>query len=298
MKMNSLLNEICRGTWMLDSQYVLGAGEMVSRIMAGELNVMAQKPTSSDPALIEAAVVDVYGSDGIKTGRGFDGEIRSGSTAVVSMIGPVIKYGDFCTYGADELVSFMYKASRNPNIDEIILYIDSPGGSVNAIAPFIQFGLNNKKPVKVIVDQACSLGYWAACAMGGSIYMDNTISGTVGSIGVQLSFMDAIPYHEKMGYKYHRITPDESSEKNLIFEEVLAGNYDRIKKEMLSPMAVQFQDAVRAARPQLVEEKGVLNGKTYFYADAMRLGLIDGIASIEQMVQNKKERYEIEELRR
>lgn len=282
---------------MLDANFVMNAGELVSSIVAGKLNIGAQK-TSADPLQVEAGVVDIYSSEGIKTGRGFDGEIRSGSTAVISMIGPVIKYGDFCTYGADELVSYMSKASRNPNIDEIILYIDSPGGSVNAIAPFIEFGKNNTKPVRVIVDQACSLGYWAACAMGAKIYMDNTISATVGSIGVQLSFMDAIPHYEKQGYKWHRITPPESYEKNLIFEEVLAGNYDRIKKEMLSPMAIQFQDAVRAARPNLIEEKGVLNGKTFFYDEALRLGLIDGLASVEQMVYNKKMRAQLEESRR
>lgn len=298
MKVNSLLNEIIRGTWLMDAQYVLGAGELVSRILAGELNVVAQKQFDAGGRPVEAGVFDIYNPDGTQNDKGMRGEVAQGSTAIINMNGPIIKYGDYCTWGADELTSFLYRADRNPNIDKIILYIDSPGGSVNAIAPFIEFGNSRKTEMEIVVDQCCSLGYWTACAMNAPIMVDNTISATVGSIGVQLSFMDAIPYYEQQGYKYHRIVPPESSEKNKVFELVQEGKYDRINKEMLSPLAVKFQNAVKAARPNLVEEKGVLNGKTYMYEEALRVGLIDGVTSVTEILQAKKMKAQIEESRR
>ena len=162
---------------------------------------------------------------------------------------------------------------------------------------FLEFAATNKKPVIALVDQCCSLGYWAAAAVADKIYVDNPISAVIGSIGVQISFMDAIPHYESLGYKHHHITPPESKDKNSVFKDVLEGKYDRIKKEMLSPLAVLFQDAVRASRPGLIEEDGVLHGKTYMYQDAIRLGLIDGITTAAQLAKTAVSRSAAQEIR-
>jgi protease-4 len=37
------------------------------------------------------------------------------------MVGPVMKYGDMCTYGAEEIVAALYAADRNHNIIGTIL---------------------------------------------------------------------------------------------------------------------------------------------------------------------------------
>jgi protease-4 len=39
-----------------------------------------------------------------------------GSVAIIDMVGPVMKYGDMCTYGAEEIVAALYAADRNHNI--------------------------------------------------------------------------------------------------------------------------------------------------------------------------------------
>jgi protease-4 len=279
---------------MIDTTFIMNSGELVSSLLNKTGDIAAVK-TQQEMVQPETSV-DIFNFDGDKIGQGFNIDIPSGSTARINMIGPVIKYGDYCTWGADELVGLLMRADRNPNIDEIHLYIDSPGGSVNAIAPFIQFGLNKSTPVKVIVDQCCSLGYWGAIAMNAPIYVDNSISACIGSIGVQLSIMDAIPHYEAQGYKWHRITPPESSEKNKVFEEVLAGNYDRINKEMLSPMAQKFQNAVRAARPGVQEY--ALTGRTFMYEEALEQKLVDGITSTSQLMVDKKNSAQLTEARR
>ncbi len=279
---------------MLDTTFIMNSGELVSSLLNKTGNIEAVK--SQDEVFHPDMSVDIYNFDGDKIGQGFNIDIPQGSTAKINMLGPIIKYGDYCTWGADELTAQLSRADRNPNITEIHLYIDSPGGSVNAIAPFIQFGLTRTTPIKVIVDQCCSLGYWAAIAMKAPIYVDNDISAVIGSIGVQLSIMDAIPHYESMGYKSHRITPPESSEKNKVFEEVLAGNYDRINKEMLSPMAQKFQNAVRDARPGVQEY--ALTGRTFMYEAALEQKLVDGISSTSQLLMDKKQSAQLTDARR
>ena len=54
---------------------------------------------------------------------------------------------------------------------------------------------------------------------------------------------------------------------------------------MLSPLAIKFQNAVRAARPNLREETGVLTGKTFDADKALGLGMIDSIGSLSKAMQ-------------
>lgn len=286
-----------RGMWFLDAQFVVQSAPHVVSLLSGNGFTAGSRDGESqrDP---QAGFTDVFDAQGnlTKLSLAFD-DIPKGSSVRVKMQGPIIKYGDACTYGADEIVAALYAASRNQNVASIILEVDSPGGSVNAIGPFLEFAANNTKPVIALVDQCCSLGYWAAAAVADKIYVDNPVSAVIGSIGVQISFMDAIPYYEDQGYKHHHITPPESKDKNSVFKEVLEGNYDRIKKEMLSPLAILFQDAVKAARPNLIQEDGVLNGKTYMYEDAMRLGLIDGITTATELAKSAATRNVAREIR-
>ena len=287
-----------RGMWLIDAQYVVQSAPQVLAFVQGKGFDIGARASSEERPDPQAGFTDVFDAQGniTKLSLAYD-ELPENSIVRVKMMGPIIKRGDACTYGADEIVAALFAASRNPNVSEIILEVDSPGGSVNAIGPFLEFAANNKKPVTALVDQCCSLGYWAATAVSDKIYVDNKVSATIGSIGVQITFMDAIPHYEAMGYKHHHITPPESSEKNSIFKEVLEGNYDRIKKEMLSPLAILFQDAVRASRPNLVEEGGVLKGATYMYDDALRLGLIDGVSTAALLAKSSGTRRMASEVR-
>ena len=63
------------------------------------------------------------------------------------------------------------------------------------------------------------------------------------------------------------------------------GKYDMIKEEHLSPIAIKFQEAVRAACPNLKEEVGVLTGKTFNAEKALEYGMIDAIGSMDQAIQ-------------
>ena len=53
-------------------------------------------------------------------------------------------------------------------------------------------------------------------------------------------------------------------------------------KRFLDPYAFQFIDDIRSARKKISEE--ALQGETYYAADAMPAGLIDGEASLEEVV--------------
>jgi protease-4 len=278
MKVSRILMDLMRAEWLMSFQGIAAYAPIAHKIITGE-NVEIAPKTSS--------LITVIDKNGKRINPDTNGLLNApkGSVAIIDMIGPVMKYGDMCSYGADEIVNAMTLADNNPNIIGTIFNEDGPGGGVSAIGPFIQFGQNKKKPIVAIADQCCSLHYWAMCAVADYKMADNTISAQFGSVGVTTSFADNRKYLETLGYVFHDIYPPESEHKNLAFRNALEGNYELITQEMLSPLAIKFQDTVRVACPNLKEEIGVLTGKTFGAEKALEYGMIDAIGSIEQAIQ-------------
>lgn len=274
MKVNPLLNDIFRGSWLLEPQWVVGAAPLVENFLKG----LPAFPLQQEPK----SILTIYDASGNKVKPNDEGRliVPENSVAVVEMIGAVIKYGDFCTYGADEIVAALEKAQSNPNVQAIILKIDGPGGAVSAIDDFR--GFEKKKPIIGLASACMSLHYWTALSLCDHLMADGDVSPRFGSVGVVSSFVDTKKHWEEKGYVFHEIYPDESKDKNLAFQEALKGNYDLIKSEHLSPIAQKFQASVRAALPNLREEKGVLTGATFDADKALGLNMIHSIGNFKK----------------
>ena len=278
MKVNPILQDIYRGQWLLDAHSILSFAPILSRIIAGE-EVIFDKTG--------AALMQVNDKNGRRLRPNEDGEIQipEGSVASVGLVGPAVKHGGFCSYGTDEIAGALRFANEHKNIKGIVFNIDGPGGAVSAIGPFLQFAKEKKKPVVAIVDSAYSLHYWAAVAVADVILLENEVTSGVGSVGVVMSFVDTRPVMEEKGYVFHDIYPKESEHKNEAFRLAREKKYDLIKEEHLSPLAQKFQAAVRAGRPRLKEETGVLTGKTFHADKAIALGMADAIGTYKEALE-------------
>lgn len=286
MKVNTLLMDIMRGDWLMSLDSRNAYAVIAHKIINGEAVDISEKTES---------LITVLDDKGMRVRPDDNGFMNApvGSVAIIDMIGPVLKYGDYCTYGADEIVNALRLADNNPNIIGTILNIDGPGGSVSAIGPFIEFGKTKKKPVVALADQCCSLHYWAMCAVADLKMADNNVSAMFGSVGVVTSFVDNRKYLETLGYVFHEIYPKESEHKNESVRLALEGKYEMIIDEMLSPLAKKFQAAVREANPNLKEEVGVLTGKTFSADKALEYGMIDSIGSLPEAIQRLRVLSEI-----
>lgn len=279
MKVNNSLMDLMRGEWLMSLQGVNIYANVAHKIITGQ-DVDLVKNTNS--------ILTIKDDNGKTVLPDSNGMLNApqGSVAIVDMIGPVMKYGDWCNYGAIEIVNALKMADNNPNIIGTIFNVDSPGGAVSAIGPFIEFGKTKKKPIQGLVDQCASLGLWALCAVADHKMADNNVSASIGSVGVVMSYADNRKYLESLGYVFHEVYAKESEYKNKAFQLMLEGKYDMIQDEHLSPLAVKFQNAVRSACPNLKEEIGVLTGKTFGADQAKEYGMIDSIGSLEQAIQN------------
>lgn len=291
MKINRLALDLQRGLWAINPDALSVFGPIAYEIVSGKRTIEdIEKPESC---------LSLFDNKLNRLRADKDGfiEIPEGSIAIVDMIGVLLKYGDWCSYGANDIVSALEFADAQKNIIGTILRIDGPGGSVSAVGPFTDFGKRKQKPIVGLYDQACSAHLWTMLAVCDHVMADNNISSQIGSVGVMLSWADNRKYLESLGYEFHEVYPDESKHKNEAARLAMEGKYDLIKKEMLSPMAIQFQEFVKSKRPKLnYKETGVITGKTFFADQALELGFIDSIGSLREAKQMVEILAEIKQL--
>lgn len=275
-----LISQLLRGYWMIRPSDVLGYEALVYRLLTEPAPLDKTIFSKTNPIPFQA-----FSSED----ENFNAYDQAGvnSTAIISMSGTMLKNGTLCSYGTTEVAEMIAQAANHKNISSLVFCLDSGGGAVDAIAPLVDAvrGAQAKgKPVVACCDCCASAAYWVAAACD-RIVAANDISSEFGSIGVMCSFVDTKPYYEKEGYKFHDIYSSLSQHKNEAFKLALEGKYEMIKEEALDPLARAFQDHVRASRPNLKEATpGLLSGKMFFASEALAVGLIDMVGSLETAV--------------
>ena len=109
MHVNKLLMDIMRSEWLMSFEGLTAYAPIAHKIITGESLNIGNKTS---------AIVTILDDNGKKVLADKDNGIvvPRGSVAVIDMIGPVIKYGDFCTYGADEIVNALRLAMRTQTL--------------------------------------------------------------------------------------------------------------------------------------------------------------------------------------
>ncbi|VTQ01765.1 S49 family peptidase [Sphingobacterium daejeonense] len=274
-----LISAILRGQFMISPEFAFGLGPQLEGIL---------KSTSlyeNNIQILDKIDIMAYEDDEEHDAENIGDE--GAKVIVLPVKGTMLKYGTLCSYGMIEIASYIKHFASKENVSAIVLDIDSGGGAVNAVPPLleaIQFVKELGKPIVAHCDAACSAAYWTASACD-HIFSNNDVSSVFGSVGVMLSFLDMVPFYEKQGAKFHEVYSELSDHKNLAFQNLLKGEYDQIRKEMLDPMAIKFQDTVKSNRLNLsLETSGILAGATFNGQRSVDLGLADRIGTLKDAI--------------
>lgn len=227
---------------------------------------------------VKSAVVSTVTDSGTQTEE-------SKSVAIVPLHGTMTKYDTCESYGTTFIANKLREMADDENVIGFVLDIDSPGGSCSAIPPMLEaisYAKAHRKPVYVHADCCASAAYWVASQCD-AIYMDNDLS-EVGSIGAMAVFIDSTAANPTTGEKTIVIYAEESPDKNFAYREALSGRYEAAKAE-LKPLVDQFRDAVVAGRPTIHKDQdGVLSGKMFLTADALRLNMADARKTLHETI--------------
>lgn len=281
-----ILSAILRQAWAIDERYAVANGGVIAGLIDGMEIDPNPDPVEETRNLPYAVTI----AGETKRYSNYD-DAPLDSLAVIPVVGPLMKEDeDDCgvfTAGMNTLANRVREADQHPNISSIVLYIDSPGGTVDGTAALADAVKSAEKPVVAFVDGLmASAALWIGTSA--SKVVAQNVTTEVGSIGVMLSFQDMQPYWEAKGIKFHRIVADQSKNKNKPFFDALSGDYEAIKTESLNPLADLFIDAVKANRPA-VTDAAVFTGKMYYAGEALKLGLIDEIGNFDVAVTRARE---------
>jgi protease-4 len=237
------------------------------------------KDFGKSPEKAETVKEGMYAVDPYWEGRGLDAVDEEGSTIVIYIRDVLTKY-DTWWAGAVSIRKTLERAEANQNISTVVLHIDGPGGQALAVRELSKYVRDMQtRTVGYASDMACSAhqNLLAAC----DVCFANQPLAMVGSIGTYATYSDIKGYFESLGVKIEDIYAPESSEKNEEFRAWMDGDKSLIEAD-LSKWATDFIDHMKEYRPN-VDTKSLdpYKGKTIYAADALRIGLIDGIGTID-----------------
>jgi len=207
-------------------------------------------------------------------------------TAVVEVNGVIASDADA---NADDVIHALRKAFEDEDTAGVIVRINSPGGSP------VQSGYINDEMWRlrkeypdiplhaVITDLGASGGYYIAVGAE-NIYADK--SSLVGSIGVIMSSFGFVETIEKLGIERRLMTAGENKGFLDPFSPEKSEERDHVQV-LLDQMHQQFIETVKTGRgDRLKEEEKVFSGLIWTGEEAVRLGLVDDLASSSSIARN------------
>lgn len=272
----ALALDIIRGKWLLDdasSAKMLDAARVF--LSKGNTGAENHEPLAISFQALDGAGVGIENTDNAHPG--------APSVLIVPLGGTLTKYDNCFGTATLEVVDILEQYREDDNIIGFILDIDSPGGAVNAVMPLVEEIRRiqaSGKPIISHCDFCASAAYWIA-SQTDLIIMDNLLS-EVGSVGVCASLVDDRE-NKATGERHFTIYAPESKDKNKSYRDALDGKAETLEAE-LSRTARVFQDAVKAGRPKLKAEAGVLSGAMFDTAKAIDLNMADAMGDLSSCV--------------
>ena len=198
--------------------------------------------------------------------------------AIININGQISSDGPV---NVQNIIPHIEKAINNNSCLGIILKINSPGGSAtqskiifDEINKFKK--INDKKIYTVIEDVGASGGYYIA-ASGDMIFAN--ASSIVGSIGVRLDSFNVSSLMENLGIESQVISSGEDKTMLDPFNK-LTEKHRLHLKTLLASIHNQFISDIEKSRSSKINENNVFTGLFWTGTEALKIGLIDEIASI------------------
>jgi protease-4 len=278
--MNPILSEIFSGPWLISNERSAAYAALLLSLIKGE------SVSEGDFSLARERnrpYVLAGSPDNNHRCAFSDPNIPSDSVAVIPIRSEILKYDQPCgPRGTQSLLNDVKAADQNPNVSSIVLVVDSPGGQVAGTDLLAEAIKNSATPVVAFIDGlAASAAYWIIS--GADKIIASSDLDRIGSIGTMLMAEDLRPALEQLGVKFHEVYATLSVDKNSDVNQVLDGKYDQYRERVLDIINAKFLSTVKDYRPNL--DESTLTGKIFFASQAIELGLIDQIGSLEQAIE-------------
>ena len=190
---------------------------------------------------------------------------------------------------SSEMVTLLRSLRTNKDIKAVVLRVNSPGGSSLASEVILQEvkRLKAEKPVVVSMGNvAASGGYYISCSANRIIAQPNTVTGSIGVVGV---IPTAQELFRKIGARveiiergkwaqFFRLDQDLSPEKEAVILDIMSDIYDEFKAQVVVGRDLSADEIEKAAE-----------GRVWTGAQALDLKLVDELGGLDLAIRRAKE---------
>ena len=265
-----------------------GIAGVVSNIVE---NKMLSEMKTDEATSSFASLFDELDSDVILPEEDFVGVIN-----IVGEIGESTEESLWSTpaigYDHDLNMEFVEEMMEADNNKGIVLYVDSPGGTVyesdELYLKLMEYKNTTGRPIwAYFAHEACSGGYYISMAAD-KIHANRNC--TTGSIGVIWQFADTSGLYEKLGVKIYNVESDENKavefteEQMAIFQALVDETYEDFVQ-----IVCDGRDLDDATVRKLAD------GRIYSARQALEVDLIDDIGSYDDFLKALEEEWKLDE---
>ncbi|MCY4041421.1 MAG: signal peptide peptidase SppA [Gammaproteobacteria bacterium] len=217
--------------------------------------------------------------------------------AVVYGMGPIMdgqpQYG---VIGGESLAKVIREVAASDNVRAIVLRVDSPGGSPAAsetIRRALAAAQEAGKPVIVSMARvAASGGYWVSATADEIWAHPQTITGSIGAIGMQTSLNEAFA---SIGIHSDYVTTTQVAE-DLVGDGGISDLTRRMWGLYIDALYEDFLELAAEGREKSAEEvHEIAQGRVWIGTDAKRLGLVDGLGGLDDAIASAARLAELED---
>jgi signal peptide peptidase SppA len=206
--------------------------------------------------------------------------------AIIYLTGPLLKYDNYYSWlfgGSSTLTAKqnLQQAVNDPSVFATLIVVDSPGGEVPGTADLADVVAGSSKPVwAYISDTCCSGAYWIA-AQADKVFCNST--ARVGSIGAYCVLLDRSELYAQNGVKVTLVKAGAFKGMGVDGLPVTQAQVDD-QQRGIDAIYAMFVDAVAEGRGMTNDQAMALaTGQVWQGNEVLSLGLVDGIASIEEV---------------
>lgn len=256
--------------WCLSTPWAL----MPER-MAAYAAVLANKGLGAGP--VEAAAAP----------RGKN-NARSGAIAVIPVYGTIVQRAnqlDICEGGTStqQISNALADANADDSVSQILLDIDSPGGSVYGVQELTDEIAASKKPVVAIANSlAASAAYWIG-ASASEFHV--TPGGEVGSIGVWMAHQDYSAAMAEAGVQTTLISAGEFKVEGNPYQPLSADALAFLQSRVDDYYATFTKSVAKGRKVSVGDVRGNMGkGRVYGADQAKAANMIDSISTFGDVI--------------
>ena len=204
--------------------------------------------------------------------------------------------GQSTQIGGEKYMKMLRKLRNNDKIKAVVLRVNTGGGSAFASEQMYRelMLIKEKKPIVVSMGNYAASGGYYISAMADKIYAEkNTITGSIGVVGILLNFEDF--FENKVGITYDRAKTGQYADFGNLNREWSDRELD-VAQNQVKNIYMDFKERVAEGRDMTVEQvEEIAQGRVWTGQDAIEKGLVDEIGDLNKAIETAAELANLED---